>query len=243
MLGQDFGSSSSSYRDVIGDLDPSIWLEMNKFNVPHGDDTIGSNTIVNRGNATLDHTCGAHEGDTGFTHGGMVLNAVKFDGAGDVMKITNSFQSTNKSFCTAIVFQKGDTATDVLLGHKPDLSDGFYLKVAGSLGRVDMNMGASFDVNKAFSLSSSFLRGTNKLLIVNRDVGGEVFIHDHEQQLASNVSNAQVLAMPYISWGFIGGTDSDLNGLVGEIIQFDRFLQSGEISIIQQEMALKWSIT
>lgn len=239
MLGHGFGNTSVEYRNPISDLNPAIWLVFNKNNVANG---AAPERVINGGIGGNDFDALVGSGNPTFLHGAINLGAIDFDGTDDTMRLGQPFQSSNKSFTFAMVFQKDDTGNDVAVCETEDLSSGFWMRIAGSNGRVDMRMGASFDQDRAFALTQAFVADKPQLLIVSRRTGGEVFIYNHEGQIATNSANEHVLAMPHIKWQNVSGTANDLNGKVGEIIQFDGDLSAAGIATIQNEMALKWSI-
>jgi len=212
MLGHGFGNTSVEYRNPISDLNPTIWLAFNKNNVANA---AAPERVINGGIGGNDFDALAGAGNPLFLHGAINLGAIDFDGTDDTMRLG----------C-----------------EKEDLSSGFWMRIAGSNARVDMRMGASFNQDRAFALTQAFAADKPQLLIVSRRTGGEVFIYNHEGQIATNSANEHVLAMPYIKWQSVSGTANDLDGKVGEIIQFDGDISAAGIATIQKEMALKWSI-
>ncbi len=142
------------------------------------------------------------------------------------------------------MFHKDDTGNDVLISENTD-GTGFYIRIAGSNGRIDMNMGASYNKNKAFDISPDYAAGRDQLVIINRNTSGHVFIYNQNvgsSPTASNTTNADILAMPALIFQNIGASANDINGQIGEFMAWDRELTATEIENIQREMTSKWSI-
>ncbi len=243
MLGIGSLAVHSDFSNEISKTNPNVWFEFNQLNLADG--AVISEVIKNQGTDYSQFDVGGVGGNpTVGAIGLMSLKSVDFDGTDDSLRLSNAFTSSSKAFCVACVFHKDDTGNDVLISENTD-GTGFYIRIAGSNGRIDMNMGASYNKNKAFDISPDYAAGRDQLVIINRNTSGHVFIYNQNvgsSPTASNTTNADILAMPALIFQNIGASANDINGQIGEFMAWDRELTATEIENIQREMTSKWSI-
>ena len=236
-------AAHSDFSNEISKTNPNVWFEFNQLNLAAGA-TI-SDTIKNQGTDYSQFDISGIGGNPIVGAVGLMsLKSIDFDGTDDNLRLANTFTSTNKAFCVACAFHKDDGGNDVLISENPD-GTGFYIRIAGSNGRIDMRMGESYDTNKAFDISPDYSANRDNLVIINRNTSGHVFIYNQNvgsTPIASNTSNADILAMPKMIFQNIGASANDIDGQIGEFMVWDRELTATEIENVQREMTLKWSM-
>lgn len=249
MLGLGGSITYNEFTNEIARTSPAIWFEFNHRNLRADGSTEALTTenpiIKNQGHTTSTHDITDQGGNPLVGVAGLMSRkSIDFDGTDDILRLANTFTSSSKAFCVACVFHKDDGGNDVLISENVD-GTGFYMRIAGSNGRIDMNMGASYDTNKAFDITPDYVAGRDQLVIVNRNTSGHTSIYNQNvgsSPTATNTTNVDILAMPAIIFQHIGASANDIDGQIGEFMAWDRELTATEVENVQREMTLKWSI-
>ncbi len=253
------GLSSASYASGTGQGDiervsgrrPLIWYafdEILRLGVLPNDgsefpDTDSTESLASKG--TDVNPINANTGTPSTNLTAMKRQCVRFDGTDDVVIMNSVVTSTNKAGTMLLVFNKSDAANDIVVSEDDTSSSGrFYVKITGAgNANVVMNMGASHNVAKTFTLANRLAAGQDTMILIRRNTTGHVFIYTQNGLAAQNTGNADVLAMPTFDFKHIGGaTTTDFTGAVGEFAFWDQEISDAGCLAIIDSIKEKWGL-
>tara|TARA_R100001443_G_scaffold114183_1_gene129796 strand:+ start:33 stop:827 length:795 start_codon:yes stop_codon:yes gene_type:complete len=243
----------------ISSLD--LWYD---FSTLTGSDGDAVSSFDNGGDAGSDYNLGQSTAGRRPTleTGDMSLNSLKFDNSDDRLALDNVYVTTDQTFSVFIVFETGQSGTDVFVGGSA--GDQNHIQLAGANGvaiqtRFTGTSGGSANNLTTTKTNGSESTGTNgdgdhtfrentpEILLMTRDASEANRFFNFEGTLictstsaTNNNSNTNFRVGNIGADGDGGGAHQ---GTIGEVGVYNKVLSADEISSLITHLASKWSVS
>ena len=245
----------------ISSLD--LWYD---FSTLTGSDGDAVSSFANGGDAGSDYNLGQSTAGRRPTleTGDMSLNSVKFDNSDDRLDLDNVYVTTDQTFTVFIVFETGQTGSDVFFGGTASDNDQNIISLAGANGvaiQTRFTGTASGSANNLVTTKTNgtesagtngdgnhtFRENTPEILLMTRDASEANKFYNFEGTLictstsaTNNNSNTNFRVATVGADGDGGGSHE---GTIGEIGLYNKVLSADEISNLITHLASKWSVS
>ena len=245
----------------ISSLD--LWYD---FSTLTGSDGDAITSFANGGDAGSDYNLGQSTAGRRPTleTGDMALNSVKFDNSDDRLALDNVYVTTDQTFTVFIVFETGQSGSDIFFGGTASDNDQNFISLAGAHGVAIQTAftgtaGGSANATVTTKTDGSESGGTNgdgnhtfrentpEILLMTRAADEEMRFYNFEGTLictedsaTDNNSNTNFRVATVGADGDGGGSHE---GTIGEIGLYNKVLSASEISSLITHLASKWSVS
>jgi len=255
ILGSAFSPSDISNLD--------LWYD---FSTLTGSDGDAITSFANGGNAGSDYNLG--QSDAGkkplLETGDMALNSVKFDNSDDRLNLDNVYVTTGQTFTFFVVFETGQSGSDVFFGGTSTDNDQNMISLAGANGvaiqtRFTGTSGGSANnliTTKTDGTESggtngdanyTFRENTPEIMVMTRADDEEMRFYNHNGDLIctedSATNNNSDTNFRVATVGADGDGGGAHEGTIGEIGLYNKVLTSTEISDLITHLKDKWSVS